>query len=169
MSIEIENPKIVLSIDNKPSLVVAPKLLGMPFLLPRVSYPLHPSLDVNRNPEVHDMMTKHFYYKVIDKWLWEEDDMRSLLGYLKITNGKVSLIDSLKKYKQVDETQSSYEKKVEFIEYNILSMKSMFKLLKKYIENTGVTWVELSKNPLFLKDLVYTYLKEKFNYLITHK
>lgn len=131
---------------------------------PVINYPLHPSLDLNRDSNLHDMMTKYFYYKTLDKWLKYEKDMLELLNYLKIKDNKVVLIDNLKDLKvELDNEQYVIDKKVDFIEHNILFKDDIYYILKKFVKETSTNWYDLEeKGTYFIKEIIKKFIKSKF-------
>jgi hypothetical protein len=135
---------------------------------PLVAVPLAPDLNLDLDVRVHDQMTKYFYYKTLDKWLYNE--MLDVLSYLKIDGKGVSTIDSMKnRDSNVKETQETVEKKIKYIEDNVFSQKSMRKMLTKYVEDTGTHWYELTKNKPEIKSLIKKFLKSKFEHIVDGK
>ena len=139
---------------------------------PIITPPLPMSLNVNENPDTWHMMSKHYYYKTLDAWLWEEDSFKDLLNYLQVTSHGVDVLNNMKDYRETNiskDTQETYEMKVNFIEHNVFSIESMLRLLKKFVRETGMNWVDLSKNSYFVKDLIKKYLKQKLQAMIDSK
>jgi hypothetical protein len=152
-----------------PSLTLAP-----PIIVTRTTYkpivPLPPWLDLNQDSNVHNQMAKYFYFKVIDKWLF--DDLLDLLSYLRVSDKGVDVIHNLRDHKSssVDkDTQETVEKKIKFIEKNIFDVENMHKLLKKFVAETNTNWYDLVKQEYFIKDLVRKYLKKKLIRIIESK
>lgn len=131
--------------------------------------PLMPSLDLNKDPKVHAQMTNYFYFKTIDKWLY--DDLLSLLNYVKVSNGRASLISNLhdKSGNTDKDSQETIETKIKFIEEEILSDDNMYKILKKFIRETGVQWYELEKNQSMVKSFIKRYVKKKLERMVEAK
>lgn len=140
------------------------------FLVPEYKFPLPQHLDLNQQEETHNMLTKYYYYRTLDDWLW--NDMNNILGYLVVNNNNVNLIKNLKDYSNTNtksDTQESTEKKIDFIEKNILSLESMRKLLKKFVKESGIKWTDMSKNHYFLKKVIRKYLSAKMKVMIENK
>jgi hypothetical protein len=185
-----------MSIFVKPSLVVNPKwsspyipsivsptmtstmilpnnttLLSPGFLSPMVTPKLPSHLDVNQNPNVRFKVSNHYYYTVLDKWLWD-DNMNDILNFLKVTGDKVDVLSSMKEYNENNikkDTQKTTEQKVKFIEKNILSVDNVYKLLKEFAAETGIDWVDMSEQVKFVRDKIKHYLRKKLTKLIEKK
>lgn len=169
-------PNIYLSSDSPlpyvPSVYISPIKPIVPVVTQPVMFPLHPSLDLNRDPKLHKMMTDYFYYKTLDKWLRREKDMLDLLNYLYATDSKVDVLNSMNDYKESNidkDTQATVDKKIEFIEKHILSKDGIYNILKNYVKETSTSWYDLEKNTYFIKELIRKYLKKKLIHLIEGK
>jgi hypothetical protein len=124
--------------------------------------PLHPSLDLNNNPDVHKIVSEHFLYKTLDVWLY--DELSDLLNYLVVEGTKVRLIKNLDEYKsdRVDsDTLKNIELKTDWINRYILTIDKVRHVLKKYVQETNTNWSELHKNSYFVRDAIKHYLKRK--------
>lgn len=95
---------------------------------PNYSTPLVGFYDnLNEDPNVRSRMVKYIYYKVLDSWLY--NDLIDLLSYLKVRDGKVSLIDSVDDYKASNVDKDSdevIEKKIEYIEKFFLHRRFLY-------------------------------------------
>lgn len=157
--------------DKKPINIYSSSLPIIPVVsVPTVSVPLRPDLDLNRDYNLHRMMIKYFYYKTLDKWLKKSSDLMYILGYLKIDNGIVKLLDNINDYNpnSVDkDNQDDIEKKVDYIENNILSKDDVEHILKKYVNETSTNWFDLQdKSTYFIKELIGKFIKNKLVKLI---
>lgn len=160
---------IILTSDSPvpfiPSLLTVPAIPTVPIITttnPLVSFPIHPSLDLNRDPNLHQMMTKYFYYKTLDKWLKKEKDMLELLNYLKVTDKGIEVVEPEKNNSQYD-NQLVVDKKVDFIENNVLSKDDIYNILKKYVRETNTNWYDLEeKATYFIKEIIKKFIKKKF-------
>ena len=141
---------------------------------PIVSYPIHPSLDLNNDKELQKKVTKYYYYKTLDKWLKKQTDMLDILNYFRIVNGNVELIGNIKDYnsKNIEkDTQQDIDKKVDYIEKNILTREAIYDIVKKYVRETSTNWYDLyDKSTFFIKELIKRYLHAKIvNIIETNK
>jgi len=110
--------------------------------------------NLNFDSKIHQRLTKFFYYKTLDKWLYK--DLHDILNYLKVKDGKVSIINSMKDYDALaveKDTQKDADLKVKFIEDNVFTKHDMKRILQEYIAETGTNWVDLPKNSYFIKKL----------------
>lgn len=132
---------------------------------PVVTFPIHPSLDLNNDKDLQKKVTKYYYYKTLDKWLKKQTDMLDILNYFKINNGNVELIKNTKDYdsKNIEkDTQQDIDKKVDYIEKNILTREAVYDIIKKYVKETTTNWFDLyDKSTFFIKELIKRYLQSK--------
>ena len=112
--------------------------------------------DLNSDPKIHKRLTKYYYYKTIDKWLY--DDLSDILNYFTIgADGKVKLISNMSQYKMTNadkDTPQMKEKKIQFIENKIFKRYDMANLLYKFVREAGTKWVDLHKNEYYLKQVI---------------
>lgn len=119
--------------------------------------------DIENDTQIIERLTKYFYYKTLDKWLYNE--MVDVLNYFKINNGKVTLIDNLDKYKLTNidsDNNETANNKIKYIEDNILSEKMMNEIINKFINENGLTWTRILKKQYSLRK----YIEEKLVQLI---
>ena len=118
--------------------------------------------DLNKDKSLHKVITKYFYYKILDKWLYNE--LLPLLAYLKIDDGKVKLIDNLADYsieKLAMDTDKNIEKKISYME-DILITRDMVKhVLKKIINKNHIKWYDLYKKEFEVKKVFKDYISDK--------
>ena len=178
MSILYYTPTTIVTSES-PLPIIPTKLPSLPLITPiittinpLVNFPLHPSLDLNRDKDFQNKVTKYFYYKTLDKWLKKEKDMLEILKFLKIVNGEVKLISNMNEYNQKanSDKQDDVEKKVKFIEDNILSKDDVNNILRKYVKETTTNWYDLQeKATYFIKEIIKKFLKHKLKDAIEGK
>jgi hypothetical protein len=126
--------------------------------------------DLNKDKSVQKVITKYFYYKIIDKWLYNE--LLQLLAYLEIDDGKVSLIKNLSDYnvgKLARDTDRDIEKKIGYME-DILITKDMVKhVLKKIIRENNLNWYDLYKKESDVIKVFKDYISDKLEDAIDKK
>lgn len=108
-------------------------------------------------------MTHYLLYRILDKWLYE-DDLCYLLKYLKIKDGKITQIKNKSEYQNVkicDEKIEDIEKKIDYIEENILGMTEMKKILQRLVEDYGFKWYDLSSRENVVVEATEKFLKKK--------
>ena len=126
--------------------------------------------DVCNTPSIRENVTKIIYYKLLDKWLYDNDESKYLLGYLKVSDGKVNLIGDLdKKDDYKNNSQEVVDKKVEYIEKHVLSVGDIYAILQKFTESTHVSWCELTKNKFFVRESIEKTLEKKFKRMVIEK
>jgi len=103
--------------------------------------------NLNADPKIHDRLTKYYFYKILDKWLY--DDMSELLDYLVIEGNIVKFGKSTSK-----DTDEIKAKKIEFIENNIISKKKVKMMIQQYIQLTGTRWVDLPNNEYYFQQAI---------------
>jgi hypothetical protein len=126
--------------------------------------------DVCNTPSIRENVSKIIYYKLLDKWLYDNEKSKYLLGYLKVSDGKVHLIGDLdKKDDYKNNSQEVADKKVEYIENNVLSIGDVYAILQKFTESTHVSWCELTKDTFFVRESIEKTLEKKFKRMVAEK
>ena len=150
--------------------VITPKLVT-PFVTinPNVlSYGQYQNLDNDKS--VHKTVAKYIFYKLVDKWLYS--DLRDLLAFVKIIDGKPQLIRNMNDFKPEsisNESVEGIEKRIAYMEHILLSKKLVRHVLKKIVRDHNIHWYHLNKHSELVKKTFYKYLKSKlteaiFNY-----
>jgi hypothetical protein len=116
--------------------------------------------DLNKDPEIINRLTKYFYYKTLDLWLY--DDLNHILKYLHVSGSKVDLVKSLNNLDSGNDNQSDTDKKIEFIEKTLFNKDDMYKVLKRLTSESGIGIIELPKNEYLVKEAVKHYLRKMF-------
>ncbi|CAH6421433.1 Hypothetical protein KVN_LOCUS263 [uncultured virus] len=173
-SINLVNPITVTS-ETYTTSITSPLSVSLSPLIPSINLSFtRPSLgfyeDLNQDPKVQRNLTKIYYYKVLDEWLWE--DFPEIFGYLTYQNGKVDLINNLNQYDPTASEKDSEQilnKKVDFLGKFFLTKSIMVKILKKFITETNTNWIDLSKNEFFLKQIVQDKLTRLIKRAISDK
>ncbi len=102
--------------------------------------------DLDKDHTVHKTLTKYYYYKFLDKWLY--NDLRALLAYIKIDNGKARLINSMSEYNVnsvTDDTAENLDLRVDLLE-KLIPKDFVKSILKKVVEKYNIHWYHLNKN-----------------------
>ena len=147
---------------------VKPVTLNDLTLKPVVTVPLAPHLNLDYNTDIHEQLSKYFYYRTLDDWLY--NDLKGILTYLKFDGSKVKLLDSVKHLdSKISETQESAEKKIKYIEDNVLSVKNVKKVLRRFVETTGIHWADLPKHANEIRSVMRRYLRKKLEKIIDEK
>lgn len=102
--------------------------------------------DLDKDPSVHKTLTKYYYYKFLDKWLY--NDLRSLLGYIKVDNGKGKIINSMSDYNVnsvTNDTAENLDIRVNLME-KLISRDFIKSILRRIVEKHNIHWYHLNKN-----------------------
>jgi hypothetical protein len=143
-----------------PSSAAILRPIGATVVIPGPVLPLPSNFDLNKDPRVHKQVTKYFRYKTLDRWLY--DDMVDLLGYFRVDENGVHLINNLGEYKEdiaERDDEQTKERKINYIEKYILTENTMHRILKKLVKGTGINWYDLHKNEFFVKEAIKLALK----------
>jgi hypothetical protein len=132
-----------------------------------INIPLSLYDDVCDVENIKNQIVSSFYYKFLDKWLYDRDDAKKILGFFKIVNDKVVLIENIEKREDVShDTQEIVDKKVDFIEKNIVTKHDIYAILKKFIDETRISWCRLVKAEELVKSSVIHSIKNKIKKMI---
>jgi hypothetical protein len=124
--------------------------------------------DVCDTKDLRETISKKLYYKFLDKWLYDEDKSKYLLGYFKHADGEIKLVkDADKKDDYNSNSQEIIDKKVAFIEKNIFRLEDMYIILKKFIYGTQISWCNLIQNSYIIREAIEKTLERKIEKLIS--
>lgn len=116
---------------------------------------------------IKDDVSKMYYFKLLDKWMYENDKVKQVLKYLHVVDGKVKLIQSVEKVDDVKKNpQDIIDKKVDYIENNVLSQDEVRMILTRFVESTHISWCDLPKCGFLVRDAISKTLKNKLKRLI---
>ena len=150
---------------------IAPGVVVPGYTTIQPRFPLVPELDLDNDESAKNKIAEYFYYKTLDKWLF--DDMLKVLNYLKVSGNSVDVIDKISDYDKNStnrDTQESIEKKIKFIEQNILNRNTMYDILRRYTRETSTKWAELvNKHEVYVKDIIKKSLRRKLEKIIEGK
>jgi len=126
--------------------------------------------DVCDTAQIRERVTKLYRKKMLDKWLYRTEDSKYLNKYLHIVDGRVRLIENIEKpddYKKND--QKTVDKKVDFIEENILSLEDVYTILQEFVKGTNISWCDLSNHSYFVREAIEKTLENKLKRMISKK
>lgn len=135
-----------------------------------ISYdPFRPNLitsgfykDLNKDKSVQKTFAKYYFYKIIDKWIYNE--LLPLLAFIDTSSGKPQLIKSLEFYdvqKLSKDSEEDIEKKVKYMEEILLTKDMVRHVLKKICKENQINWYDLNKHEKKIKKVFYNYLLDK--------
>ena len=87
--------------------------------------------DLNKDKNVSKTITKYYYYKLLDKWLFK--DLLPLVAFVEFVDGKPRLIRNLADYdmtKLVTESTDNIEKKIDYLAEVLISKEMVKHVLK---------------------------------------
>ena len=123
--------------------------------------------DLNKDKSVQKTLSKYYYYKIIDKWLY--NDLLPLLAFVDLSSGKTQLIKSLSNYnveKLAKDSESDIDKKVEYMEKILITKDMVRHVLKKICNENNINWYDLNKYEKMIKKVFYNYLVDKLKYAV---
>jgi len=135
-----------------------------PFIAPDYTNPLrivtgyYPDLD--KDPQVHRTLKKYYYYKLLDKWMY--GDLKSLLAYVALDNGKPRLINSLSDLNTNSVNNSKEDDltiRINFLE-SLISTDLIKTVLERIVHKYGIHWYHLNKNEDIKKKKLEIAIKE---------
>lgn len=118
--------------------------------------------DLNKDKSVQKTFAKYYYYKILDKWIYKE--LLPLLAFVDISSGKPQLIKSLENFdvqKLAKDSEEEIEKKIKYMEENIISRDMVRHVLKKICNENQINWYDLNKHEKKIKKVFYNYLLDK--------
>jgi hypothetical protein len=129
-------------------------------------YKLQIDTGLNDNWLIQKQANEWLWYRILDYWI-HESEMRGVLKYMVIENGKVRLVKSMEEYEKNDISNDKLqdrELKSDFIEENYLSKDRMRKILIKVIEELGYKWQFLTqaREEKIIVGVTKRYLKKQF-------
>lgn len=123
---------------------------------------------LNDDPEFKSKIIKHYYYKLLDKWI--PMMMTDIFGYMQIKDNKVVVVQNVSDYKpSTSDDMKVIEKKIDFIEEKIVSKKNMYKYLSDFIKRYHIEWVDIPKYEKYMKKELHHALKKRFKQVIKSK
>jgi hypothetical protein len=126
--------------------------------------------NLNADPAVHKRMTKYYYHKILEKWLYE--DLSEVLSYLKVKDGKIDVIDKLSDYhhgSQATDSEAIREKKIDFIEEFFLTQSFVHRVISEFVATTPANWYDLYKHEYLLISIFKKKLVNRVKKAITEK
>ena len=148
------------TLNPRPVLTITPSIATT--IVPRPTVGFYYDSGIGSNPLAIEQTLNDLRYKFLDKWLYTDFD--NLLKYLKVADGRVSVIKSQNKIKSNDVSQDSEKdliKKSDYIAHNILTRKKTRKILEFLIRKNQLKWYDLPHNEHIVKKEFAKYIKKK--------
>jgi hypothetical protein len=118
--------------------------------------------DLGKDKTIQKTISKYFLYKILDKWLYQ--DLRSIVAFVKITDGKPALIRSMSDYKPEtlnSDSVENIEKRIDYLEKILINRKLIKHVLKKVVNDNEISWTQLNKHKSMIKKVFKKYLHSK--------
>lgn len=126
--------------------------------------------DVCDTSAIRERVSKLYWKKMIEKWLYRKDDCKRLNKYLKVVDGKVKLIDSIDKPDDyVSNDQRTVDLKSTFIEEKVMTLADTYAILKQFVKGTNTSWCDLPKQSYFVKEALEKTIENKLKRMIEDK
>ncbi len=124
--------------------------------------------DVNKDKHVAKTITKYYYYKILDKWLYKE--LFPLLGYVEMVEGKPRIIRNLADFnmaKLANESDAVIDQKIDYLAEVLINKEMVKHVLKKLMDKHGLRWSILNEYEDDLKDYLLKYIRNKLEEAIS--
>ena len=120
---------------------------------------------MNNNWLVQKQANEWLLNRILDKWI-HKPTMHNVLKFMKVENGKVTVVKSDDEYEKNDvsnDTLEDRELKADFIEENILDKYAMKKIITKIIDELNIKWQFLTqpREEKIVVDVTKKFLKKK--------
>jgi len=148
-------PTIISQPTILPSSNLSPFITTDPLVKNRLISGYYP--DLNKDKQVRDTVTKHFYNKLINKWLLHDKTLRNLLSY--VNNNADGLIKSMSNISLPNNDSSDIAiRKIAFLQDKIIDKKFIKHILRNMVEKHNINWYHLHKHKDRVKEKIYKYL-----------
>ena len=125
----------------------------------------YPSIDGNES--VIKTIVKYYYLKITNKWLY--NNLKSLLNFIEINNGKPEIVSSMQKYNEAhkkyehdSEPIDEIDTKINYLEDLIISRRMVKHVLSELVDsNSDIHWYNLKNFEDKIKHVFYNYIKKK--------
>lgn len=118
--------------------------------------------DLNKDKHVAKTITKYYYYKLLDKWLFK--DLLPLVAFVEMVEGKPRLIRNLADYNMAQlasDTIDTIEKKIDYLGEVFVTKEMVKHVLKKFMSKHGLRWSVLNNYEDELKEYFFKYIRDK--------
>lgn len=126
--------------------------------------------NLNADVNVHNRMTKYYYHKILEKWLYE--DLLDVLSYFKMKGNEVDVLDDLNEYKAGSaerDSEANREKKIDFLEKYFLTKSFVMRAITEFVHSTYANWYDLYKHEYLLIELFKKKLIKRVKKAIVEK
>jgi|SaaInlStandDraft_4_1057021.scaffolds.fasta_scaffold01936_5 hypothetical protein len=124
-------------------------------------YELEFNSGLNDNYFAQQQMIEYMMAQFYNNWIYE-NELCYLLKYLKVTGNDVNYVSSKDEYKNnkiCNDSDDHVEKKIDFIEKNILTKSDMKKILRRLTNDLGVKWFQLTLKENIAMETIERYVR----------
>lgn len=137
--------------------------------VPHVTY-LSVVDDSCNTENIKETLVSSFYDKLVNKWIYDKDSGEKLLKYMKYENGNVRLLKSGESKDDIEKNSPDVKlSKAKYFENKIASKSDIYKIMKKIVEETGMSWCKVPKNKFIIKEAILKSFKHKLKHVIDNK
>lgn len=124
--------------------------------------------NLNNDPGLLKKVTKYFYEKTMNVWLYSE--FEKLLLYLVVDNKKVRPVKNKKELENntLDKKMDVLDAKVKYITEHVIDKYDMRSFIKKYSIKSGLDLWKLKEHKIYVKKSIYKVIKKKLQNLAFH-
>ena len=120
--------------------------------------------DLDHDEDVIHTIVKYYYKKLLEYWI--TNHFIDLMGFLKIDNGKVSLISNMaEKSKEIDNSVDTQQKIIYL--GNVVTKSLMKKWLKRFVEKENISWYKLQNHESKVREYVHDKIEKYLEDMIT--
>lgn len=120
---------------------------------------------LNNSYLAQKQMVHYLYYKFLDHYIYKKD-FSNLFKYLKMdSDSNIIIVKDINDYKNNDikeNTEEELEKKLNFIEKNVLPISAARDLLKKLVVELDYKWYNLPEKISVVNEVFYRFIKKYF-------
>lgn len=152
---------LITPITTVPVLSYNGNYLATPIYVTKPRFTLDIDTGLNNSYIVQKDICKYFQYRMLDDWLFTK--YPKLLKYLKVSDGRVSVVKSESEMEKNDISANSKkenELKADFIEDKILDADATKKVLMRVIAELNYKWFDLPYKEHVVRDVIYRYIKK---------
>ena len=119
---------------------------------------------VNDDPKYQKTVVKHFYTRLVEKWLYRDPEFRQLTKYFVATrkddNVKVSLVNNIDNLSNTNIDPVEIKYILKYVEKVFVTRKLVESSLRQYVRLTNIKWYDLFNASDILKELFAHKLKK---------
>lgn len=125
--------------------------------------PVVQSENLNYNDDARKRTIKYFYYKIIQKWFYNDIGLKKILCFISNNdfNSLVKSIDEYKKNKETKINEKKQKKKIKFLTKYFITKKLVDHILNKFSKKYNIQWIHMHRNQYKIKEFFAKQLYKK--------